>query len=72
MELGKITITGGNSTGECKYIQVFMMLICGNKQSMSISIDKKRQKKIKQTNDNTRKMIQIMLQMYFIQIKAQR
>ena len=42
MELGKITITGGNSTGECKYIQVFMMLICGNKQSMSISIDKKK------------------------------
>ena len=71
MELGKITITGGNSTGECKYIQVFMMLICGNKQSMSISIDKK-DKKIKQTNDNTRKMIQIILQMYFIQIKAQR
>ena len=44
MELSKITITWGNSTGECKYIQVFMMLICGNKQSMSISIDKKRQK----------------------------
>ena len=44
MEFGKITITGGNSTGECTYIQLFRMLIFGNKQLMAISSNKKETK----------------------------